>query len=309
MLNTPFSPISMHGAGIAHLFRIGLVMCYCILGLIIGLVAYACVRFRERPGRGQPRQIFGLTWAERTWTLIPLLLLASMFGLTAVTMSDTDPQVPPSNPDLVIVGHQWWWEFRYPHSGAVTSYELHVPAGKNLAARIQAADVIHDFSVMQLGRKMDAIPGYWNYLWIDADKPGTYPGFCNEFCGAEHAWMTFKLVVQDPGAFAAWEQHEAQPAPAPATTEQKRGEQLFQQETCSNCHTIRGTRADGRIGPDLTHLAARSALGSGVLPNTRDNLFRWLKSTQSIKPGVHMPNMQLNDPDAEALVAYLESLK
>jgi cytochrome c oxidase subunit 2 len=308
MHNTPFNPVSADGAGIAHLFTIGLVMCYCILALVTGLVAYACFKFRARPGR-VPRQVFGHTWAERSWTVLPLLLLASMFGLTIVTVDDTDPPPPRNNPDLIVIGHQWWWEFRYPHSGAVTAYELHLPVNRRFVTRIQAADVIHDFSVMQLGRKMDAIPGYWNYMWLGADRIGTYPGFCNEFCGAEHAWMQFKVVVQNSSDYTAWLKQEAAPAATPVTDQEKRGLQLFQQKSCSNCHTIRGTNAKADIGPDLTHIGSRSAIGSGVLRNTTHNLLLWLKNPQDIKPGVHMPNMQLNDPDAQALVAYLESLK
>jgi cytochrome c oxidase subunit II len=309
MPNTAFSPVSVYGAGITHLFQIGLVMCYCILALVAVLVITATIKYRYRPGNEHAPQIHGNKWAERTWTVIPLLLLASMFSLTAITTKSSDPYVPRTHPDLIVIGHQWWWEFRYPNSGAVTSYEVHMPVGSRMATRIESDDVIHDFSVMQFGRKMDAIPGYPNYMWIDPANVGTYPGFCNEYCGDEHAWMQFRVIVQRRNDFEAWERHEASPAAMPVTDQEKYGARLFQQDSCASCHQIRGTDAKADVGPDLTHLAERKAIGSGVLTNTSEHLFAWLKNPQTIKPGVHMPDMQLNDTDTHALVAYLESLK
>jgi cytochrome c oxidase subunit 2 len=231
-----------------------------------------------------------------------------MFVLTVMTVRDTDPVVPRDT-ELVAVGHQWWWEFRYPHSHVVTAYELHLPAGRNLSTRLQSSDVIHDFAVMQFGRKMDAIPGYWNYFWVGADRTGVFQGFCHEYCGAEHSWMLFKAIVQTPAEYDAWLRHQALPAASASTDQEQRGQELFQQKTCSNCHTIRGTLANGDIGPDLTHLASRAQLGSGIVDNTPRNLFNWLKNPQAIKPLVHMPNMQLSDSDVHALASYLENLK
>lgn len=308
-LPTPFAPASHPAAATEHVFIIILVVSAAVVGLVTVLVLYASYRFRAKPGQPEPRKNFGVRWLERTWTLLPLMLLASMFGLTVVTSKDTDPWAPMHQPDLLVVGHQWWWEARYLHSGAVTATEIVIPLNKPLITLIETVDVIHDFWVPQLARKMDATPGYPTTIWLSATVPGTYLGTCSEFCGAQHAWMRFRVIAKPQAEFDAWQKWQAQPAIQPQGDLQKYGALVFQQNTCTNCHTIRGTAAEGKIGPDLTHVASRGELAGERLKNTPDNLFLWIKNPQTIKPGVRMPNMQLSDDKIHALVAYLEALK
>ena len=208
------------------------------------------------------------------------------------------------------MAHQWWWEAKYA-SGAVTANEIHIPVGQRVALRLESADVIHDFWVPELGRKMDIIPGRPSTMWIEADSAGTYEGACAEYCGVQHAWMRILVIAQSPEDFAAWERHELEkaPAPAPADADATRGASLFASMTCVSCHAIDGTTATARYAPDLTHVAERRTLGAGVLVNTAANLGRWLKNPQDIKDGCHMPNAQLSDAQVQGLVAYFETLR
>ncbi|MEZ4616530.1 MAG: c-type cytochrome [Caldilineaceae bacterium] len=193
----------------------------------------------------------------------------------------------------------------------MTANEIHIPTGQPLLVQLASADVIHDFWVPKLGRKMDAIPGHPNQLWLQADQPGTYLGACAEFCGAQHAWMRLRVIAQSPTDFAAWQQAQRQsPPPPPATdTLASQGAKRFQALTCSNCHAIGGTPAQANAGPNLTHVASRQTLGAGVLENNPANLAQWLTNPQSVKPGNQMPHFQLSAADLQALVAYLETLQ
>jgi cytochrome c oxidase subunit 2 len=310
-ISSPFNAVSAQAQAIADLFGVALIAAAAILALVTGLVLYASFRFRSRPGTNEPRQTLGNRKLEIGWTVAPALLLAALFVLTLNTMQFSDPPstTAQGQPDLVIIGHQWWWEVRYPGASVVTANEIHIPSGRKLLAQIESADVIHDFWVPQLGRKMDATPGYPTQMWIEADVPGTYLGTCAEYCGAQHAWMRIRVIAQTPAEFDAWVRQQAQVPETPATGDAAQGAQLFQDLTCRTCHTIAGTEAKGRIGPDLTHLSGRETLGAGVLDNTPDNLARWLTNPQAIKPGSYMPNLNLTYAQARALAAYLEALK
>jgi cytochrome c oxidase subunit 2 len=214
---------------------------------------------------------------------------------------------PDTSPDLVVIGHQWWWEARYP-SGAVTANEIHIPVGKDLVVRIESNDVIHDFWAPELGRKIDATPGHPVSIRIQADTPGVYYGACAEYCGAEHAWMRFEVIADPPAEFEAWLVRQLAPGSTPTSEAAARGARLFNDRTCVQCHAVRGTGPLARVAPDLTHLASRTTLGAGVLTNTPDHLAAWLKDPQSIKPGCHMPSLRLEDGDAKDLAAYLGGL-
>jgi cytochrome c oxidase subunit 2 len=230
-----------------------------------------------------------------------------VFTVKAMTISD-----PPSknkDPDIIVIGHQFWWEARYPQSGVVTANEIHIPAGRPLLFRFESVDVIHDFWVAPLGRKMDLVPGHPNFAWLQSDRPGEYHGTCAEFCGAQHAWMQIRVVAESPEAFAAWEKQQLELASAPSAPAAERGAKLFQQLTCANCHAIRGLPGDARAGPDLSHLASRKTLAAGVVENTPEGLTRWLRNPQKVKPGNLMPNMQLTDTQTEDLVRYFQTLK
>ena len=303
-----FNPASPEGKAISDLFLAVLIICGVILAVVSGLVAYSLVRSRARPGAGEPRQVFGNRRLEVIWTVVPFLVLVWIFALTVQAMRISDPAAVQS-PDLTVIGHQWWWEVRYAKSGVVTVNEIHIPTGERLSVQLESADVIHDFWVPQLARKMDMVPGLTNHIWLQADKPGTYLGACAEYCGAEHAWMRFLVMAEPPAEFAAWTAHQAQPAPAAATGAEEWGRQLFLKMTCVNCHPIRGVATFANAAPDLTHLASRRTLGAGVMQNTPADLTRWLKNPQGIKPDCKMPNLNLTDAQVHDLVSFFEGLQ
>src|SRR5665213_3392016 len=200
-----FNPASTLAQPIAHLFLVLGIVMMAILLLVTVLVLYASFRFRQRPGIGEPRQNFGRKGLEIAWTVAPLLLLAYIFAITVHAMHLADPEIPTDRQaDLVIVGHQWWWEARYTNTNVVAANEIHIPVGRPLLVRLESSDVIHDWWVPQLGRKMDAVPGHPNLFWLEADVPGTYLGTCSEFCGAEHAWMRILVIAQPEAGFLRW---------------------------------------------------------------------------------------------------------
>jgi cytochrome c oxidase subunit 2 len=306
MSSSVFNPNSPQAQAIADLFMLILLIGTVILLIVTVLVLYASFRYRRREGDvGEPRQIFGKRSLEIGWTVTPALLLTVILGLTIYTMGRADPATPGNEEqaDLVIIAHQWWWEAIYPKSGVVTANEIHIPTGRKLLTRIESADVIHSFWVPALGRKIDAIPGHPNHLWLEADTPGTYHGTCTEYCGAEHAWMRIQVIAQAPDAFEAWQQQQSEPPAVPAAGDAATGAQLFQELTCVSCHVSQ------RIGPNLYHVASRGTIGAGILENTPANLAKWLANPQAVKPGVHMPNLNLTQQQISALVAYLEALK
>jgi len=283
-----------------------------ILGIIFVIVAgsivYALMRFRWREGEPDPHQFAGNKTVEIVWTAIPCLIVVALFALTARTMNLSDPP-PPPEPDLVITGHQWWWEARYPKSGVVVANELHIPVGKAISVRLESTDVLHEFWLPELARKITAVPGHPNHIWLQADKAGTYLGICSEFCGTQHAWMHFLVVAESQAVFDAWEKAQLQPASHPAGGEAAKGLALFQQTSCVSCHAINGTTANARVGPDLTHFASRRQLGAGIADNTPVNLRRWLTDPQRVKPGVKMPDFKFSDDQVTQLVDYFETLK
>jgi len=305
-----FHPLSPQAAAISHLFVAILVILGAIFLLVSAMVGYAVVRYRDRPGAPEPRQNFGSMKIEIVWTAIPIVLLAIILVFTARTMRASDPPVTRGmQPELRVVAHQWWWEADYLKSGAVAANEIHIPVGQPWLVELGSADVIHDFWVPELARKIDMIPGHPNHLWLEADRPGTYLGTCAEFCGNEHAWMRLRVIAEPAAQFEQWQRAQLRIPPEPEAGEAAAGLKVFEDNTCVNCHTIIGTPANQRIGPDLTHIASRMTLAAGAAENTPANLYRWLKDPDSIKPDTHMPNFQLNDADARALTAYLETLK
>ena len=307
----PFQPDSPQAAAISNLFIVTLIIAGIVFAIVLVFTIIAIVRFRSRPDMEEPRQIFGNKKLEIGWTVAPALLLLGLFIYTAKTMQVSDQPVPSDQQgkDLVVVGHQWWWEVRYPQYGVVTANEVHMPVGQKLSGLFESADVIHDFWVPQLGRKIDLVPGHPNNLYLQLDTPGTYLGTCAEFCGAQHAWMRIRVIAQTQEDFAAWIKSQQQIPQTPTSGPAAEGAQLFQQIACQSCHTIAGTDAKGTVGPDLTHLASRETLGAGVLDNNPGNLTAWVNNPQNIKPGVNMPSLGLTNQQLQAIVAYLETLK
>lgn len=305
------TPASAGSDAIRELFVYFLWAAGAVLALVTGLVLYYSFRYRQKPGeKGEPQQYHTHKGLEIGILAATTGVMGIFFFLTINTiLAINDNPAPDQTPDLIVIGHQWWWEARYPQSGAVAANEIHIPAGRRLLMEIRSADVIHDWWVPELGRKMDMIPGTANHLWMEARQPGTYLGACSEFCGTQHAWMRIQVIAQTPEAFTAWEQAQLQKPTAMHDAMVAAGKTLFLEKTCANCHSIAGTQASGRLGPDLTHLGSRKTLLTGILENTPENLARWLDNPQEIKPGAHMPDFRFNKSELASLVAYLNSLK
>jgi cytochrome c oxidase subunit 2 len=254
----------------------------------------------------------GLSWILVGGVVIPFVVLTLVFVLGLKTMSGFPMHDGPINPEIRLIGHQWWWEVQYvggdPDVRFTTANEIHIPTGKMVDIELLSDDVIHSFWVPRLHGKEDLIPGQPNRIRIRADEPGVYRGQCAEFCGAQHAHMAILVVAQAPEDFNAWAAQQRAPAAEPTNSEAQRGEQVFLSGPCAFCHTIRGTEAAGGVAPDLTHIAGREGLGANTLVNNTANLEAWL--TQSLKPGVKMPDLtEFTGEDLRSLVAYLQQLR
>ena len=281
------------------------------LGLIVALLLWAV---RRRDGDGEDAEERG---ERRAWYVVvgggivlPIVVVAVLFLVSDVFVIRTTqaPAASATRLTIDVIGHQWWWEVRYPGSAAVTANEIHIPVRTPVRVEVRTADVIHSFWVPQLNRKIDAIPGQRNAVELDADAVGRYRGQCAEFCGLQHAHMALEVVADPPDVFRRWLAAQAAPAATPLTAAAQRGAQAFA-STCGSCHAIRGTAASGDVGPDLTHLASRSSLAALTLANTASNLRDWLAAPQHAKPGNQMPDLGLSGAPLNDLVAYLEALR
>jgi cytochrome c oxidase subunit II len=280
-----------------------------IFVIVTGAITFSIFRFRTRPGEPDPRQILGNRKVEIAWTIIPFLIVIFLFVITLGAMNRGDPPPAPS-PDLVITGHQFWWEVDYPGSGVITANEIHIPTGKRLSVRLESKDVLHEFWVPKLTRKESNVPGQPNHIWIQADKPGDYIGQCSEFCGTQHAWMRILVVADEPAQFEQWQRTQRSPAQAPTNGAALKGQELFRTSSCINCHAINGVPgANLRVAPDLTHVGSRKQLASGMIDNTPANMRLWLKSPQHIKPGALMPDFTFSDEQLDQLATYLSTLQ
>jgi cytochrome c oxidase subunit 2 len=275
------------------------------------------VRYRSRASNGhgeqEPPQIYGSNQIELSWTVIPILIVVMLFLATTRVIYTTEHAPRPANAlDVTVVGHQFWWEYRYPQLGVVTANELHVPVSDHAHPlptylTMSSADTDHSFWVPRLAGKMDLIPNKVNTMWIDPQMNGLYLGQCAQYCGVQHAKMLIRVYADSPEEFAAWVEHQRQPAvDDPAVTE---GRSVFMHNACISCHTIRGTVATGRFGPDLTHVGGRETIASGSVPNTPTNLREFIDNPANFKPGALMPPMHLDTHDLDAVTAYLTTLK
>jgi cytochrome c oxidase subunit II len=280
-----------------------------IIGVLVFVVlGWILLRFRDRPGGPLPRQIHGHALLEIAWTIAPALVLLIIAIPTIQVIFRTQGVAAPASALTVTVrGWQWWWEFRYPTLDVVTANELHLPVGRPIVLDLEGPDVIHSFWVPQLGGKRDVVPGRVNRIVLTPEKAGEYWGQCAEFCGASHANMQLRVIVEEPAAFDRWVAAQKAPAPEP-TGDAVAGKELFARHACVGCHTIRGVAA-GALGPDLTHFGSRALFGAGLWTATPDNVAAWIKNPPALKPGSRMPNLGLNDADANALAVYLISLK
>lgn len=310
-----FKPQSTPADSIFRLSMLVLTITGAIFAVVFSLLVYAISKYRRRDaddGR-EPPQVYGSNQVELAWTVIPVLIVLVLFLITArVIHSIQDAPQPPGAIEVVAVGHQFWWEFRYPALGVVTANELHVPVSNPFHPTptfltLVSADTDHSFWVPRLAGKTDLIPNHVNHMWIDPHETGVYLGQCAQYCGTQHAKMLLRVYVDSPEQFDQWIQGEKRPALITNSVEQ--GRQVFETTACVNCHAISGTVADGRFGPDLTHLMSRDTIASGAAPNTPEQLKLWIRNPDAIKPGSLMPAMQLSEKDLNALTAYLETLR
>jgi cytochrome c oxidase subunit 2 len=286
--------------------------------LVGGLLLYAVIRFRHRPtdSEREPAQVYGSNQIELSWTVIPILIVVMLFLSTTRVILETEAAPKPAEAmDVMVIGHQFWWEYRYPKYGVVTANELHVPVSDPAKPTptylaMSSADVSHSFWVPRLAGKMDLIPNRLNTMWIDPQAAGLYLGQCAQYCGTQHAKMLLRVVAQSPEDFAAWIEQQKKPVvqDLSGNAAAAEGQRVFMHSACINCHMVSGTVSTGRFGPDLTHLASRDTIGSGPIQNTPANLRQWIADPNSMKPGVLMPSMHLNDHDLDVITAYLTTL-
>jgi cytochrome c oxidase subunit II len=310
-----FAPASTPAKSIFGLSLFVLAVTGAIFLLVFILLLYSVVKFRKRTsddGR-EPPQVYGSNQVEIAWTVIPVLIVVALFMATARVIADIQKTSLPANAiEVVAIGHQFWWEYRYPGRGVVTANELHVPVSDPVHPtptfiKLLSADTDHSFWVPRLAGKTDLIPNHPNSMWIDPQETGLFLGQCAQYCGTQHAKMLLRVYVQSRDEFDRWIQRQSQPASVNGAVSQ--GQQIFETTACINCHTVAGTPANGRFGPDLTHLMSRDTIAAGAADNTPDNLRRWILNPDAIKPGSLMPAMQLSDQDLVALTAYLETLR
>jgi cytochrome c oxidase subunit 2 len=349
--------------------------------LVESALLYAMFRFRGKPNDPEPKQVHGNTAIEIVWTLIPALILAAIAVPTVKGIFKTNETPGADALEVEVIAHQWWWEFRYPDYDIVTANQLHIPAGRTVTLKQTSADVIHSFWPPRFAGKRDVFPGRETRLWFKADSAGEYPGQCAEFCGIQHARMSFRVRAQEPDDFEAWvkqmqslgpaamaaalpaapaagasavvptagdtvrtaigatpQPSAVQPggqgqdradghgahgqhgvdrqtpapipsaAPAPSDSLYAAGQKLFMAKGCIGCHSVQAYQAPkGLIGPNLANLGQRTWIGAGTLPNTPDNLARWIREPQAVKEGVLMPNLGVNEAEARALVAFLSA--
>jgi len=305
-----FDPLSRPAEEIQTLALFVLGISAAIFVIVGGLLVIAVVRFRRRAADDgiEPPQVYGSNPIELAWTVIPLLIVFVLFLVTTRTLIAIETAEPPAGAlEVRVIGHQWWWEFRYPEQGVVTANELHVPVGRPTFLTLESADVVHSFWVPQLNGKTDVFPNRVNRMWIEPREPGLYLGQCAEYCGTQHARMLLRVIASPPAEFEAWAAAQAGDAVLDAGAQA--GRDVFQSTACINCHRIGGTVADGVFGPDLTHLMSRATIAAGAAPNTPAALRAWITNPDAIKPGALMPAMKLSDAEIDQVVAYLTTLK
>jgi cytochrome c oxidase subunit 2 len=245
--------------------------------------------------------------------VVPGLIVAFVAVQSIGVLRDIDARDSGDGLVVEVTGHRYWWEVRYPDQEVTTANELHIPVGEQVQLQVTSSDVIHSIWAPSLNGKVDLIPGQSNTTWLETQEPGTYLGQCAEFCGLQHAQMRFRVVAHEPDDFDTWLADQQRPAVDPSNEAAdplvREGQQVFMSSSCVYCHTIEGTAAQGRVGPDLTHLASRDTIAAGLLPNTRGDLAGWIVDPQAIKPGNQMPGTDLSGDELQALLAYLESLE
>ena len=312
---TIFSPASSPARSITELSHLIFSVTGAIFVVVVALLCYCLWKYRRRRGDAwrEPPQVFGSNQIELAWTIIPILIVVVLFLSSARVIAATQRADLGENVlQVEVVGHQFWWEYRYPGLGVVTANELHVPVSDPARPtptqlRLYSADTDHSFWIPRLAGKTDLIPNHPNTMWVDPSEPGLYLGQCAQYCGTQHAKMLLRVYVDTPEDFQRWV--ESQKRPAPEAQAVARGREVFQRTACINCHSVTGTPGTGRFGPDLTHLMSRETLAAGIVPNNRANLRQWIQNPDVFKPGSLMPAMALDEADLDAVTDYLMTLR
>lgn len=304
-LQSSLAPAGRDAAWIASLFW------WMVAGaVVVWLATIALAFYYGRPHEGTPDRRRDRMLIVGCGVAIPLVVLTGLLIYGLRMLPPIIARAPEGSLTVDVEGEMWWWRVRYARPGETPvelANEIRLPAGEPVQFRLSSDNVIHSFWIPALGGKMDMIPGRVTYLTLRPERTGIFAGACAEYCGASHALMRFQVEVMERAAFDDWLRHQAAPATISPDT---RGADVFTANGCGACHTIRGTGADGRIAPDLTHLASRMTLAAGTLPVSVDALMRWVARAERVKPGVHMPAFDmLPREDLDALARYLESLR
>ena len=315
----PMSALDPRGpaaARIAELWWVMFAVAAAVYLVVVTFLVLAMLRRRRREPAATTPDAIDAPERRRAMVLIiggagiTALVLAVVFAFTLRTILELrPPTLSPAELTVRVTGRLWWWEITYPGHDVVTANELHIPTGRQVRLELTSADVIHSLWVPNLQGKTDLIPGKTNVMWIRADRPGVSRGQCAEYCGIQHTNMALLVVAEPPAAFERWLDAQRRPAAAPADPSTLAGQGVFLGRDCAYCHAVRGARTVGLLGPDLTHLASRRTIAAATLPNTRDNLARWITDPQAVKPGNKMPATRLDGEQLDALLAYLESLR
>lgn len=308
-------PAGPYAGRIYDLFLLLVIVVSLVWLAVMAMLVYAVVRGRRRSApaldersRRRARNAVAGAVAATVLILLGFLTADLLVGRDLAGMTEREPAVT-----IELIGNQWWWEVRYEHADPdlqlTSANEIHIPVGVPVLVKLKSRDVIHSLWVPRLNGKQDLIPGYTNTIWLQADSVGEYRGQCAEYCGHQHAHMALPVIVSSTADYEAWMQTQLRPAPEPTTEQLRHGRDVFLSSGCLMCHTIRGTPAGGRTAPDLTHFGSRRTIAAGTLPNTLENLTRWIREPQHVKPGVRMPAFPLTPGDLDAVARYLESLK
>ena len=310
-----FAPASTPAAAIYGLSTLVIGVTAAIFVCVCALLVYAVFRFRKQlvDDGSEPAQVYGSNQVEIAWTVIPVLIVVVLFLASARVITGVqNADRPAGTVDVIAIGHQFWWEYRYPALGVVTANELHVPVSDPARPTptfitLLSADTDHSFWIPRLGGKTDLIPNRVNRTWIDPYEAGLYLGQCAQYCGTQHAKMLLRVYVDAKEVFDSWVRQQHQPAREQADVAE--GQHVFLRTACINCHAVSGTVATGQFGPDLTHLMSRETIASGIAPNTVENLRAWIRDPESLKPGSRMPAMKLTDRELDSVTTYLATLR
>jgi cytochrome c oxidase subunit II len=314
----PNDPLGPQARAAADIYWIMFIAAVIVLVIVDGGLIFAGFKFRARPGH-VAKQFHGHNFLELVWTVVPTIMVISFSVLSFQKLNFMNDARTNAEMTIRVDGQQWTWVYDYPKEDRFKlndgtylqgAEELHIPVNTKVLLELSSRDVIHSFWVPNIGGKKDAVPGRPTELWIQADKPGTYKGQCFEFCGTGHADMLVTLVVHPAADYAGWITSAVADANRATSPETKAGKELFTSLPCAGCHTIQGTIARGKVGPDLTHLASQKSIAGGLLsPVDEANLSRWLQNPPAVKPGTAMPNLGLSAEQVRDLVSYLLTLK